>query len=312
MALDLRRLRYFQTIVTTGSFSAAARSLNVAQPALSHHIQELEEDFGTTFLTRSNKGVELTPSGQTLSRLASDILMRISEAEHEIRSNVRVPHGTVNVALAVTLARHIVPSLIRTVDELYPQVQVKIVDVGSRIAAEHIRSEHVELGLVPNATDIDDVEATGVYREPLYLIERSDSKRPTRKPIRFRDIGDRPLVLTTRAFNLRQRVGEASIMTDHQLNIRYEQESVEITRALVLDGLAGTITQSAVFDPKTERPFLSIRRIIEPEIMRTHSVVRRKDRAPSLALNAVSAALCDVVKQLTADGTLPGDYCGPA
>lgn len=307
MAIDLRRLRYFQAIASTGSFSAAARSLNVAQPALSYHISELEQDLDTALLIRSNKGVELTPAGKILGRHASDILMRVTEAEHEVRTQIRIPHGTVNVALAVTLARHIVPPLIRTVDERFPQVRVKVVDVGSVIAAEQVHAERVELALVPNAADIEDVEAQSLYREPLYLIERSERERPSRRPIRFRDIGDRPLVLTSRRYNLRQRVDEAAIMTGHQLNVPYEQESVDITRALVLEGLAGTITQCAVFDPETERPRLSIRKIVDPEIIRTHSLVRRKDRAHSLAHMAVSEVISDVIRDLVEDGTLPGE-----
>lgn len=310
MAISLHRLRYFQAIVSSGSFSAAARDLNIAQPALSYHIHELEEEFGASLLVRSNKGVELTPSGLTLSRHASDILRRVDEAEHEIRAQVRVPNGNVTVALAVTMARHLVPVLLRIVDERYPQVSVKFLDVGSVPATELMKTERVELALVPHAAEIPDIEARPMYREPLSLIERARSARPSRDPIRFYDLGSRPLVLSSRKYDLRRRVEEAAIVADRSLDVRYEQESIEIIRAIVQSGLAGTITQAAVFHPASERPQLDIRKIIEPEITRTHCLVRRRDRSPSLAVNAVATALNDAVLRLISDGTLPGVYCG--
>ena len=57
--LDLRRLRYFRAIVGHGSLAAASRALNVAQPALSHHLAELERLLGVTLLHRHSRGVAI-------------------------------------------------------------------------------------------------------------------------------------------------------------------------------------------------------------------------------------------------------------
>jgi hypothetical protein len=65
-AIDLRRLRYFVQIVTEGSFSTAAQRVHVAQPALSHHVRELEAILGVSLLTRSAHGVVPTEAGQCL------------------------------------------------------------------------------------------------------------------------------------------------------------------------------------------------------------------------------------------------------
>ena len=51
--MDLRQLRYFVAIVEQGSFSKAAATLNVAQPALSLHVRNMEADLGTALLFRS-------------------------------------------------------------------------------------------------------------------------------------------------------------------------------------------------------------------------------------------------------------------
>ena len=107
MRISLRRLRYFQAIALTGSLTAAAKQLEIAQPALSHHIQELEREFGVKLLIRNNKGVTLTPAGTILSEHAGEILRKVEDAENALTSMVDAPIGNVVVALAVIMARHL-------------------------------------------------------------------------------------------------------------------------------------------------------------------------------------------------------------
>ncbi|MEI9899681.1 MAG: LysR family transcriptional regulator [Hyphomicrobium sp.] len=59
--MQLRHLRYFVKIVEAGSFSRAATTIHVAQPALSQQIAELEERLGVPVLQRHARGVRPTP-----------------------------------------------------------------------------------------------------------------------------------------------------------------------------------------------------------------------------------------------------------
>ena len=63
MTIPLNRLRYFHAIASAGSVSAAAKTLNIAQPALSYHLRGIERDLGTALLHRTNRGVTLTHAG---------------------------------------------------------------------------------------------------------------------------------------------------------------------------------------------------------------------------------------------------------
>src|SRR6185503_17703488 len=63
MSFELRHLRYFQAVAEELSFSRAARRLNVAQPALSRAVQQLEESLGAVLLERTRHRVRLTPAG---------------------------------------------------------------------------------------------------------------------------------------------------------------------------------------------------------------------------------------------------------
>ncbi|MEZ5842394.1 MAG: LysR family transcriptional regulator [Hyphomicrobiaceae bacterium] len=308
MSVSLQRLRYFHVIASSGSFSAAARKLGVAQPALSYHIAEIERHLGARLLERSARGVSMTDSGQVLFRRADAILRQVEDLEDEIRETASVPHGEVTVAVAVTMARPLVPEIFAIMDARYPKVRTHILDVGSVPAMELIQSGRADIGLVPNAADMPDCEADAVYTEGLCLISRRDGRRSKVAPIRFDEIGDRPHVLPNRNYDLRRRVDEAAIVAGCRLNVRYVQDSQEMIRAIVLAGLASTITQSAQFNPVFERPLLDIRPLVAPEIKRTHAIVRRRDREVTKAMQAVNTALREAIASLVKKGTFPGQY----
>ena len=63
--MELRHLRYFIAVAEEGSLTVAAeRRLHTAQPSLSRQIRDLESEVGTQLLTRSVRGIELTPAGR--------------------------------------------------------------------------------------------------------------------------------------------------------------------------------------------------------------------------------------------------------
>ncbi|MEZ5650085.1 MAG: LysR family transcriptional regulator [Burkholderiaceae bacterium] len=308
MPVSLQRLRYFIAIASGGSFSAAARDLGVAQPALSYHVAEMEREFGVPLFTRSIRGVKLTDAGKILFRRADQILRQIEDLEHEVRGTASEPNGDVTMAVAVTMARPLVPELFAIMNARFPNVRAKILDVGSIPAMELIRSGRAEVALVPNAADMPECEAEAVYAERLCFISCRAGRRRNVQPIRLADIGDKAIVLPNRIYDLRRRVEEAALIAGHRLNVRYEQDSQEMIRTIVLADLAATITQTSQFNPESERPLLDIRPIEAPEISRTHAIVRVRDRALTTAMSAVSLAVREAIQNLVEKGVFPGRY----
>ena len=83
---DLRALRYFLTVVQTGSFLAASRALHQSQPALSHQIRKLEDLIGVELLIRHSRGVRPTPAGVELAGQVEQIFALLHDAESKMRS----------------------------------------------------------------------------------------------------------------------------------------------------------------------------------------------------------------------------------
>src|SRR4051812_12079652 len=84
-AVEVRHLRLVAAITEHGSVTAAARALNLTQPALSHQLRELESRLRAPLFVRTTRRMVLTPTGEQLSRLAHDVLTRIASFERQVR-----------------------------------------------------------------------------------------------------------------------------------------------------------------------------------------------------------------------------------
>lgn len=89
--MSLAQLRYFVTVAETGNVGRAARTLRVAQPAISRQIRNLEEELDAVLFFRSSRGMELSPAGRELLGRARSILSDVLAAESAVREAARRP-----------------------------------------------------------------------------------------------------------------------------------------------------------------------------------------------------------------------------
>src|SRR5688500_3383888 len=82
--MDLRHVRYFQAVAEELSYSRAAKRLNIAQPALSRAVQQLEDSLGVPVLERTRHMVRVTPAGAVLLREAAVLLQQVEEMKQRV------------------------------------------------------------------------------------------------------------------------------------------------------------------------------------------------------------------------------------
>src|SRR5260370_35907703 len=126
-AMELRSLAYFVRIAELGSITRAAAHLHLAQPALTRHVQRLEDELGVPLLTRANRGVKLTEAGQKLLESAARILREVERTGDEIRAQDAHPSGRIIFGITPTLCPVLVPELSADMQRAYPRVELKVV-----------------------------------------------------------------------------------------------------------------------------------------------------------------------------------------
>ena len=105
----LQALRLFVRVARSGSFSAAARELDLSQPSVSRIIAALEKDVGAALITRTTRAVALTDVGNDYLTRVEAILASLEDADHEARGS-RELRGRLRVAMPGSFgAREIIP-----------------------------------------------------------------------------------------------------------------------------------------------------------------------------------------------------------
>src|SRR4051794_35284136 len=102
--MDIRQLEYVVAVVDEGSFTLAAKSLHVSQPALSQAISSLEADVGTTLFDRLGRTVRLTAAGEALLAPARQVLHDIEIARASVDDSVSLQRGHLHLVVLPTLA----------------------------------------------------------------------------------------------------------------------------------------------------------------------------------------------------------------
>jgi len=120
-------MQAFVLVVDTGSFSAAARRLNVGQPAVSKLIAQMEERLGVKLLVRSTRGLTATEAGLNYYERARLAIVEADEAELAARGAGTSLTGKLRVAAAVTFARiHLMPRLPEFLQR-HPDLEIEVV-----------------------------------------------------------------------------------------------------------------------------------------------------------------------------------------
>ncbi len=152
--MTLQQLRYLVAVVDTGSFTAAARKLHVAQPSLSQQVRALEAELGGDLVERLPRGVRLTSAGTALLPKARAALHAADQAAGLARRAIVDGPGNVCLAVAPAMPAAWVTDAVVTVARQAPERRVRWHDYASQgLVEEKVRGNGVGsigLGLRPN------------------------------------------------------------------------------------------------------------------------------------------------------------------
>jgi len=137
--MKINQLQVFVTVAEEKSLRAAARCLNLTQPAVTRSVQELESDLGVVLMTRNVQGVELTEYGIALQIRAQQILEDVRRAREEldqIKNNMR---GKVTVSTTSTIAFSLLPKALEHFQRTAPDAEITFMEVRFPQAVQHLR-----------------------------------------------------------------------------------------------------------------------------------------------------------------------------
>ncbi|TDF64523.1 LysR family transcriptional regulator [Cupriavidus sp. L7L] len=128
MNIEIRDLHCFVVVAEEESFSKAAIRLNVAQPALSLRIKELEQKLGTRLFDRTTRSVRLTNAGQVFYSEVKSILLNLSQAVLATQSASRGESGILRIGYTKRASFFLLPAMLRRLSADLPSLRLEIRD----------------------------------------------------------------------------------------------------------------------------------------------------------------------------------------
>lgn len=304
--MNPRQLRYFIAIAQAGSISQAALALHIAQPSLSQHMAAIEAELGVVLLKRHARGVTLTPAGQRLFDRASAILRQLDHLPDEVAAARGLPRGEVRLAMDGSMAAVVIAPLYRAMEARCPDVRVFVTTGLSHQMRQLVEGRSVDLALMPNAFELPSLLSEPVYEEHFCLFAAKGAWPARQRRIRFDDIGDRALVAADRQHDQRKLIERVANARRRSLNVRYEINDAELTRALVRDGLAQALLPVNAFAATEGAHKVLALDIVEPTLTRIQSIAWPAGTPLTPAADATRQCLQETVAALMAQGVLKG------
>jgi LysR family transcriptional regulator, nitrogen assimilation regulatory protein len=239
--MHYRHLYYFVRIVEAGSFSQAARTIHVAQPALSQQIAELEASLGVPLLQRSARGVKPTAAGQKFYDEASSILRKYENLPGLVRSNSGKVEGQVSLGMPASLSTTLVGPFIEACKANYPRVTLRFIDGDSEFLREEVEKSRLDLALAYEDEFFPVVHRQPLFRQNHYLISSRRSANPRTTTISLKDVAKIPLVLPAGLNARRVVIDRTFAEAGLALNLAAEAVTVSSELSAVRSGSGSTI-----------------------------------------------------------------------
>src|SRR5277367_1769309 len=285
--MQLRHLRYFVRIVEAGSFSRAAATIHVAQPALSQLIAELEEELGVTLLHRSARGVRPTAAGETLYREAAAIPQLMEQLPGKVRSTGGETEGAVNLRMTSTLAAFLSGPLMEACRTALPKVTLRFITGHSLLIASRIEARTLDFGVVfeDEHNPIPGFLRQPLLRQRLFLVRRK-SRQNRQAAVSLADLAELPLVMPAHPNVTRNVLDRAFAAVGLIPNVAAEADTLFSIVSAVQSGTGHAILPTAdVSGMPGHTPLTAIP--IDPPIWLTASILMPTDSPLSGAADGV-------------------------
>ena len=147
-ALSLDQMRSFAVLIRSGSFSAAARQLNLTQPAVSRQIHELEKRLGVRLVERTGRQVRATQAGEKLLDHIRRIDVAVDEAVAAVAPYQNDTAGRIVVGTGATACIHLLPPVFEMLRRQYPALQILVRTGNTSEIVRQVEDNTIDIGFV--------------------------------------------------------------------------------------------------------------------------------------------------------------------
>ena len=300
--VDLKQLEYFVRVADLGSFTRAAAALNIAQPALSRQVRQLEVELRQTLLLRNGRGATPSEAGKLLLEHSRGILHQVQRAREELGRVRGALAGRVAIGLPTSLARVLTVPLTRQFRAQMPDASISISEALSTSLQDGLVNGRLDVAVLYNAQRASEIDLLPLTEEELVLVSARPpglAEDPPPGPIALRTLAAKPLVIPSRPNAIRMHVEAAMAGIGCRPNIALEIDGVSAILDLVADGAGSALLSRNAVASSIKPSAFSVRAVCDPPLRTRLSIATSALRPTTLTQQAtmtlLSKMICDLI-----------------
>ncbi|MCI4167210.1 LysR family transcriptional regulator [Bacillus spizizenii] len=239
--MEWEQLEYFQTLAQMQHVTKAAKSLSITQPALSRSIARLENHLGVPLFDRHGRSITLNKYGHIFLRRVQAMMKEYTEGKEEIQALLKPDQGEVSLGFLHTLGTTLVPDLIGSFQQEYPNISFQLKQNHSYWLLERLKSGDLDLCLLASIKPEKPIQWIKLWSEELFVFVPNDHPLATHESITLSEIAGERFILLKKGYALRMTVDELFEKADIQPNIMFEGEEAATAAGFVAAGLGISI-----------------------------------------------------------------------
>ena len=289
-SLNLDQLRAFVEVVERGSFTAAAKELNLSQPAITHQIHELERRFKVELVERLGKRAHLTPAGEKLIEHARRLLDEDARTQVFMRRFDGEWGGRVRMGTSATALMYVLPPILQKLKIEHPQLEIQLKAGLTAGTLKMLKANTLDIGLCALPIEDPAFETVELFDDELVAILPAGLPNIPKK-VTPAFLSQTPLILGNEESALRQSVAEWLARAGPPPKPVMTFDNVEAIKSLVAVGMGSSVVPSLCLGSGHVAMKNTVIASLHPRIDRKVGLVKLRNKRSTPAMECVASGL---------------------
>lgn len=276
-----RRLQVFHTVARLLSFTKAAESLHMTQPAVTFQVRQLEEHFNTRLFDRTHNRISLTEAGARVYEFADQIFDLYNQMENGVREITGDISGVVVIGASTTIAEYMLPALLGDFKSRYPDVEIQLKVSNSDGIVSMVESNAIDLGVVESPVSNKNLVVEHCTEDQLVAILPKGHPLSDLNLVSFKQLLDYPFICREEGSGTREVIGDylSTQNGDNELHMHVAMElgSPEAVKGAVEAGMGVSVMSSSTIQKELRLGTL-VAVTMDPPLTRPFSFVHQKQK----------------------------------
>jgi DNA-binding transcriptional LysR family regulator len=275
-----RRLQVFHTVARLLSFTKAAETLHMTQPAVTFQVRQLEEHFNTRLFDRTHNRINLTEAGSRAYEYADKIFGLYQEMESSIREMTGEIRGALTIGASTTIAEYMLPTLLGDFKAKYAEVEIHLKVSNTDGIVSMVENNTIDLGVVEAPVANKNLVVEVCRMDQLVAILPPRHPLAGRSSLALPELVGYPFICREEGSGTREVITEYLGSLDgcsEALNISMELGSPEAVKGAVEAGMGVSVVSRATIQKELKLGTLAAVNL-EPTLQRPFSFVHQKQK----------------------------------